>query len=111
MKIRLLITIVFILCASVVQVHAVEAEGIDIHGFISQGYLYSNKNNYLGESEKGSFQFNELGINFSKDMTENLRIGMQFFSRDLGETGNNAVEVDWAFGDYHWHDWLGFRAG
>jgi len=111
MKSKLFIIFVFILCAAAVQVHAVEVEGIDIHGFISQGYLFSDKNNYLANSEKGSFQFNELGINFSKDMTENLRIGMQFFSRDLGETGNNAVEVDWAFGDYHWQDWLGFRAG
>ncbi len=111
MKSKLFIIVVFILCAAAVQVHAVEIEGIDIHGFISQGYLFSDKNNYLANSEKGSFQFNELGINFSKDMTENLRIGMQFFSRDLGETGNNAVEVDWAFGDYHWQDWLGFRAG
>jgi len=92
-------------------VSAFESGGIDIHGFISQGYLYSNKNNYLGQSEKGSFEFNELGINFSKDMTENLRIGMQIFSRDFGQFENNKVIIDWAYGDYHWKDRIGFRAG
>jgi hypothetical protein len=85
--------------------------GIDIHGFISQGFLWSDENNYLGDSEEGSFQFNELGINFSKDLSDELRIGMQIFSRDLGETGNNQVEIDWAYGDYRWRDWLGLRVG
>jgi len=92
-------------------VSAFESGGIDIHGFISQGYLLSDKNNYLGKSGDGSFQFNEVGINFSKELTENLRLGIQFFSRDLGEIGNNEVEIDWAYGDYHWKDWFGFRVG
>ncbi len=40
-----------------------------------------------------------------------LRVGVQFLSRDLGETGNNEVEVDWAYGDYRFRNWLGIRAG
>lgn len=90
---------------------AADLAGIDIHGFISQGYLWSDENNYLGDSEEGSFQFNELGINFAKDLSDDLRIGLQIFSRDLGETGNNQVEIDWANGDYRWRDWLGLRVG
>jgi hypothetical protein len=90
---------------------AVDLSGIDIHGFISQGYLFSDENNYLADTEDGSFQFNELGINFSKELTDQLRLGIQFFSRDLGSVDNNEIIIDWAYGDYRWQDWLGLRVG
>lgn len=90
---------------------AFDTNQIQIHGFISQGWLKSDENNYLGNSENGSFQFNELGINFSSELSDGLRIGLQFFSRDLGIIGNNEVVIDWAYADYRWRNWLGFRAG
>ncbi|MFP4419588.1 MAG: hypothetical protein ACLFRG_03515 [Desulfococcaceae bacterium] len=90
---------------------AADLAGIDIHGFISQGFLWSDENNNLGDSEEGSFQFNELGINFAKDLSDDLRIGLQLFSRDLGAVGNNEVELDWAYGDCRWRDWLSLRVG
>ncbi|MGE0083734.1 MAG: hypothetical protein AB7S75_04875 [Desulfococcaceae bacterium] len=91
---------------------AADLAGVEIHGFISQGLLWSDNNSYFSEdTEDTSFQFNELGINFGKNLTDQLRVGMQFFSRDLGRTGNNEVVIDWAYGDYRWRDWLGIRAG
>jgi len=97
------------------NIWAVEVDvlgGVDIHGFISQGYLKSSDNNYLtNDSEDGSFSFNEVGINFSKEIKDNLHVGLQFFSRDLGDVANNKVTLDWAFADYRWRDWLGLRAG
>lgn len=84
---------------------------VDIHGFISQGYLKTNKNNFLAETEDGSFQFNEFGINFSTNPTEKLLIGVQLFARDLGKEGNDQIELDWAYADYRYRDWLGLRAG
>lgn len=84
---------------------------IDIHGYISQGFLYSNKNNYLARTEKGSFQFNELGIHFSTELTDKLRVGIQLAARDLGDLGNDAIIIDWAYADYRWQDWLGIRVG
>ncbi len=84
---------------------------IDIHGFISQGYIHSTGNNWIEDSRDGSFAFNELAINLSTQLTDRLRAGVQLFSRDYGDTGNNKVYVDWAYGDYRWQDWLGFRAG
>lgn len=87
-------------------------DDVNIHGFISQGYLFSDENNFLtADTSDGSFQFNELGINFSADLAERLRVGVQLFSRDQGAIGNNDVVVDWAYGDYRWRDWLGVRAG
>ena len=91
---------------------AMTSAGVDIHGFISQGFLYSDEYNYLAHNSKdGSFEYNEFGINFSKDLTDKLRMGIQFFSRDIGDASNNKVTVDWAYGDYRFRDWLGVRAG
>ncbi len=91
---------------------AMTTAGVDIHGFISQGFLYSDEYNYLAHnSTDGSFEYNEFGINFSKNLTDKLRMGIQFFSRDIGDASNNKVTVDWAYGDYRFKDWLGVRAG
>ncbi len=84
---------------------------VDIHGFISQGYLQSDENNYLADTEDGTFQFNEMGVNFVTKVSPNLRIGIQLFARDLGELGNDEITLDWAFADYQWKDWIGLRVG
>ncbi len=82
-----------------------------IHGFISQGYLKSNHNNYLGETEEGTFEFNEFGLNVQSQVSDKLRIGAQLFSRDLGPVGNNNIVLDWGYADYHFSDALGLRIG
>ncbi|MDY6839866.1 MAG: hypothetical protein SWH78_18050, partial [Thermodesulfobacteriota bacterium] len=80
--------------------------------FISQGYLQSDDNNYLAnDTEDGTFQFNEFGINFATQLTDDLRLGLQLFARDLGDVGNDEIELDWAFADYRWRDWAGLRVG
>ncbi len=88
-----------------------EMQDIAVHGFVSQGYLHAEDNNFLADTEDGSFQFNEAGINFSTNITSQLRVGIQLFARDQGEIGNDEVVIDWAYGDYRWRDWLGVRAG
>lgn len=84
---------------------------VSIHGFISQGYLKTDKNNYFAETEDGSFEFNEMGINFTTEPVDKLRIGVQFLATDLGIKGNDEILVDWAIADYRWQDWLGLRVG
>jgi len=103
--------VIFIAGFMAVSAAAEELLKVDIHGYISQGYMISNRNNFLTESEKGSFQFNELGINFSTVLTNKIRLGIQFAARDLGDTGNDKVLIDWAYADYNWRDWLGIRVG
>lgn len=89
-----------------------EMNKVKIHGFISQGFLMTDQNDfYYAQTSDGTFQFNEMGINFASELSDNLRVGVQFLSRDLGELGNNEVTVDWAFGDYRHRNWLGIRAG
>lgn len=91
---------------------AVDLSRVSIHGFLSQGYLKSTANDYLGVStEEGTFAFSEAGINFSAQLTEELRLGLQLFARDFGKEGNFDVVLDWAVGDYRWKDWMGIRFG
>ena len=85
---------------------------VDIHGFITQGYLRTDENNFMADTEgKGTFQYSEAGINFASDVSERLRLGVQFIARDLGKTGNKEVSIDWAVADYSVTDWLNVRAG
>ena len=90
---------------------AQDAADLNIHGFVSQGYLKSSDNNYQGNTADGTFEFNELGLNFSTQLTDELRLGIQFFARDLGNLDNDQIIVDWAYGDYQLADWFGVRAG
>lgn len=92
--------------------YAFDMNQIQVHGFISQGYLHSDQYDYLfADTSEGTMEFNEFGLNFSSQLSDRLRLGVQFLSRDVGTFGNNDVTVDWAFGDYRYRNWLGFRAG
>lgn len=89
-----------------------EALSVNVHGFVSQGFILTSRNDYLGkDTTRGSFQFSEVGINFTKKLTDKLRTGVQFFAQDLGPTGNYNAKVDWAYLDYRLEDWFGLRAG
>lgn len=55
-----------------------EAPPIEFHGFASQGFILTLKNDYLAEaSTDGSFEFAEVGFNFTKELTERLSTGRQ----------------------------------
>lgn len=85
---------------------------LQVNGFASQGYIKSNDNNYLTPDDTdGTTEFNEIGLTFNAKITEQLRFGAQILSRDLGDTGNNALTLDWGIGDYRLADWLGVRLG
>ncbi len=87
------------------------ASNIAAHGFVSQGAILSTGNNYLAKSKRGSLEFSDLGVNFTSQPTDRLRVGLQLFSRDLGPTGNYSTKADWYYLDYRLRDWLGIRAG
>ena len=84
---------------------------LDVHGFISQGFLLTSANDYLADSSRGSFEFSEVGLNLTLPATDRLTLGVQIFSRKLGPLGDYRATLDWYYLDYHWRDWLGIRAG
>lgn len=78
------------------------ADDIQIHGFVSQGYLLTHNNAlFTPESEdSGTLEFNEIGLNVVATPVDRLRVGVQIGSQDLGDSFNNKVVIDWAYGDY-----------
>ena len=88
-----------------------DPDAVQIHGFVSQGFLKSTDNNYLANSKAGSFSFTEAGLNVSKSLTDNLRLGVQIYAYDLGPLGNYRPRFDWYNLDYRFRDWLGVRVG
>jgi len=84
---------------------------MDFHGFASQGYLYSSKYNYLGNSSGGSFKFSEAGLNVSINPLPRTRIAAQAFTYDVGPAGDYDVVLDYALIEYKFNDYLGVRAG
>jgi hypothetical protein len=84
---------------------------VQIHGSLSEGFAYSNDNNYLTmNTSRGSF-FTEGGLSASSQITDKLRVGVQVYDRYIGQLGKGKVYLDWALVDYRWKDWIGFRAG
>src|SRR5437899_2517593 len=74
---------------------------VEVHGFVSQGFILSSGSNYLADSSRdGSFEFTEAGMNFTKTLTDKLRVGLQLFARKLGRVGDFSVKLDWFYLDY-----------
>src|SRR5258706_8189963 len=83
----------------------------EVHAFVSQGFVLSSENNYLVKSKRGSFELSEVGINFTEQATDKLRLGIQLFAHKPATGGAYNAKMDWFYLDYRWTDWLGFRAG
>ena len=85
---------------------------VQVHSFLSQGFAYSNDNNYLTmNTSAGSFAFTDLGMNVSSQLTDKFRVGAQMYVRNIGKLGDWHPTLDWAFGDYKFASWFGIRAG
>lgn len=85
---------------------------VQVHSFASQGFVYSNNNNYLTlPTSKGSLALTDFGVNASTKLTDRFRVGAQLYDRNAGRIGNWKPELDWAFGDYRFADWFGVRGG
>ncbi|MBF0193736.1 MAG: hypothetical protein HQL71_04220 [Magnetococcales bacterium] len=108
-KNRILTACLFIMLST--PANAVEFGPVEVHGFLSQGYMHSSHYDFLTDSNGGTARFNEFGVNFMYDFNDDLRAGMQIVSRDMGYLEDNSPKIDWAFADYHYKDWLGLRLG
>jgi len=90
----------------------IEGREVQIHSFISQGFAYSDENNYLTmKTSQGSFAMTDAGVSVSMRITDNFHAGAQVYDRCLGKLGDFHPSLDWAFGDYQFKRWLGVRAG
>ena len=93
---------------------AADLAAVQFHGFASQGYMrthgdkYEVSGLYGRDTKRGTFEFNEFGLNAIASPVDRLRVGIQLSSYDLGKYGNNQMQLDWAFGEYQipipWED-------
>src|SRR5579864_9206979 len=85
---------------------------VQVHGFASQGFVYTDQNNWLTmHSSQGSGAFTDFGANISTQITDKFRVGAQVYDRNLGNLGEWHPTLDWAFADYRFKTWLGVRGG
>jgi hypothetical protein len=84
---------------------------IQIHGYATQGFLYTTNNNILTtHSSDGSPAWTEAVLNVGAQPIPKLRIGVQGRFFLLGNFGNS-VTLDWAAADYKPDEGLGVRFG
>jgi hypothetical protein len=103
-------------CGSQLTVHAQEfklfARTVQVHGFMSQGFVYTNENNWLTmNTSQGSAAYTDFGLNMSTALSEKLRVGAQVYDRNLGQLGQYHPSLDWAVVDYRFTSWFGVRGG
>jgi len=103
-----IIAILFLFCN---PAYSYDLGFLEIHGFASPGYMISSGNSYLVQEGDGSFQFNEFGINFATTLKDDIFIGAQLLSRDLGTVGNNKVNLNWGLIDYQWRNEISLKLG
>ncbi|MCO4783344.1 MAG: hypothetical protein KC646_13545 [Candidatus Cloacimonetes bacterium] len=85
---------------------------IEVHGYMSRGYMKSDKYNYLAENSKDSTtKWGEIGINFGYQAHDRLRFGAQILARELGNAGEYNPELDWGFADYKLTDYASVKFG
>jgi len=103
------------LCASPIgraQEFKVWNRTVQVHGFASQGFAYTDENNWLTmNSSQGSGAMTDMGLNMSSQLTDKFRVGAQVYDRNLGQLGQWHPTLDWAVADYRFTNWFGIRAG
>jgi len=114
-KLRQILTILAI-CATPVAVRAQEFklfnQSFQVHGFVSQGFVGTNQNNWLTmNTSSGSLAMTDVGANISTQIADKFRVGAQVYDRDIGKLGKWHPHLDYAYGDYRFESWLGVRVG
>lgn len=90
----------------------IERSRIQLHGTVAQGALLSSHNDYLtAPTSHGTLQWTDAALNISRDFTDRFHAGIQLHTYRLGEFGQFKMEIDWAYGEYRFADWVGIRAG
>lgn len=106
------IPLIVLICIYTSSLWAQGLTNIAVHGFVTQGFLFSSNNNYLTmKSSDGSAQWTDGAVSVSDSLTDKFRVGIQLHMYQLGDLGGENVQIDWASADYRLNDYLGFRGG
>ncbi|MBT3047146.1 MAG: OprO/OprP family phosphate-selective porin [Candidatus Thiodiazotropha sp. (ex Clathrolucina costata)] len=104
---RLTLSLIAHAWLSVGAVTAAETDKFDgmfqVHGFLTQAYVRTTDNHFFGDSEDGSFDFRELGINASYRLSPRVMASAQLLSRRAGEMYDGSPDLDFAQLEYTVH--------
>ncbi|MES9971338.1 MAG: TonB-dependent receptor [Candidatus Thiodiazotropha sp.] len=104
LRTNLAVCLFALLCLLTRGLPAADHAGFDsmfqVHGFLTQAYVKTTENQFFGDSEDGSFDFRELGINASYRLTPRFMVAAQILSRRAGEMYDGSVDLDYAHIDY-----------
>jgi hypothetical protein len=88
---------------------SIEDLNIQIHGYATQGFVYSTQNNWNSmTSSNGSPAWTEAVVNVTTQPEPKLRVGVQARYFLLGNYGN-AIALDWADADYKVNEKFGSK--
>src|SRR5580658_3940938 len=90
---------------------AIGDSDVQIGGFFSQGWLYSDNNNYPTDDKGGTWDFRQMAFNVSDPIGSHLRVGAQVFEQSFGNIGDDKIILDWAIADYNFNQAFGIRVG
>lgn len=77
------------------------SEGVQLHGFASQGVVLNTQNQFAGSTPgSAGFDARELGVNMSWQAKPDWLVSGQLMSRWAGPMDNGALRVDYAFVDH-----------
>lgn len=77
-------------------------DSVQVHGFLSQGFIHTSDNNFFGHSDDSlSTDFREFGINGSWSALPDLQLAMQVVWRDAGQTDEAGLRIDYGLASYN----------
>lgn len=106
-------TLALALGAAPAFAQSLEDLNIQIHGYATQGFLYTTQNNiFSANSSNGSPAWTEAVLNVTAQPAPKLRVAAQTRYFLLGNYGDGgSITLDWASADYKVNDKFGVRFG
>lgn len=104
-------TLMLAFAAIPARAQSLEDLNIQMHGYATQGFLYTTQNNiFYANSSDGSPAWTEAVVNISAVPMPKLRVAVQARYQILGDVGNT-ITLDWAAADYKANERIGVRFG
>lgn len=74
-------------------------EQLQLHGFASQAIIQSSANRYFGDSEDGSLDLTEIGLNLSYRLNARMLLAAQVLARRAGDMYDGSPVLDYGLLD------------
>jgi hypothetical protein len=86
---------------------------VSIHGYVSQAYAVSEDHPIFGIPTDGTTDYRDLALQFRYDQDRKNAFVVQFRHERFGleRTGDDDVQLDWAFYQHNFSDRLSLKAG